>query len=464
MAAGHPLQAPLEELPSLDDGSAMDDQAMDESDFAPLPTQSAAYKRRPALHGAENFVSWTWEMVNAGHAEIGWSADGTRVIVDNPERLAKNIFPLYFNHANYDSWVRPMNAHDFKKVPGCITPTYEHPNFQRGRPENLKHIRRKSKKPAAAGPSTAARPVAARPSAASTQLVAAPSRALQRSVLEGEKARLRWLEQQLGQLEDEAHDIRDEDLRQKIQVLQYAQFVMRMRGGVWPVDNPAGPRLHLNPEVLGTPAAASPGARRPMLTCRHEGNPAGGSSFAWGAHDGCGDAASLMDVEPARKRHRSDSSLDTAEMVPAAAMGAPGAPPPAAPPPLPLVERELSSGMLGALAALPSLPSPSSLRSLRSPDADAALELSARMEHDPFRLDEDALLDLLPSAPSSPRSPSSPSEATGAPAVPQLPLMLPGAPSFGLGGGNGGGVSGGSPGSASENITLPPLHLPAGRV
>ena len=41
---------------------------------APVPT---VVPRRPALHGAADFISWTWEMVNAGYDDIGWSAAGS---------------------------------------------------------------------------------------------------------------------------------------------------------------------------------------------------------------------------------------------------------------------------------------------------------------------------------------------------------------------------------------------------
>ena len=36
-------------------------------------TGSSGVERRPALHGAAEFVSWTWEMINAG-AECAWCA------------------------------------------------------------------------------------------------------------------------------------------------------------------------------------------------------------------------------------------------------------------------------------------------------------------------------------------------------------------------------------------------------
>ena len=58
---------------------------------------SNGVERRPALHGAAEFVSWTWEMINAG-AECGWSPDGTEIVVSNPEKLQADVIPVYFRH------------------------------------------------------------------------------------------------------------------------------------------------------------------------------------------------------------------------------------------------------------------------------------------------------------------------------------------------------------------------------
>ena len=58
---------------------------------------SNGVERRPALHGAAEFVSWTWEMINAG-VECGWSPDGTEIVVSNPEKLQADVIPVYFRH------------------------------------------------------------------------------------------------------------------------------------------------------------------------------------------------------------------------------------------------------------------------------------------------------------------------------------------------------------------------------
>ena len=99
-----------------------------------------AAMRRPSLHGAGEFVSATWEMINGNFFECGWSADGTEIVVRNPERLAENVLPRYFRHTQYSSWVRTLNHYSFRKTrPG----QWVNPHFQRDKPELLHHITRK---------------------------------------------------------------------------------------------------------------------------------------------------------------------------------------------------------------------------------------------------------------------------------------------------------------------------------
>ena len=96
------------------------------------------------------FVQYTWQMVNSNHPEIGWSEDNTSIIVANPERLATEVLPLYFRHQQYASWVRALNAYDFKKTGPN---RWSHPSFIRGRDDLLSNIRRKPPPKAGGGPS-----------------------------------------------------------------------------------------------------------------------------------------------------------------------------------------------------------------------------------------------------------------------------------------------------------------------
>ena len=74
------------------------------------------------------FVATTYEIMNAGYDEAGWSDDGKSVVVRNPEKFALEILPVHFGHAQFASWVRAANAHGFKKMGRGV---WMHPSFQR---------------------------------------------------------------------------------------------------------------------------------------------------------------------------------------------------------------------------------------------------------------------------------------------------------------------------------------------
>ena len=74
-------------------------------------------ERRPALHGAAEFVSWTWEMINAG-AECAWSPDGTEIIIKNPERLQANRTPTHTTRTTHRA-----TANDSATSQGAQIPT-----------------------------------------------------------------------------------------------------------------------------------------------------------------------------------------------------------------------------------------------------------------------------------------------------------------------------------------------------
>ena len=199
------------------------------ADVQPVPT---VIPRRPALHGAADFVSWTWEMVNAGYDDIGWSTDGSRISIKKPERLASLILPQFFRHSQYASWVRALNAYHFKKV---ATGQWQHPCFHRDRPELLKRIVRKPRE-AAASRVTA-------PSCCgggggggghSSSSMALDLRVVGSqvgAVLAEERSRLCWLKQEMRRLEAEVQEAEREDLRQRweaVGITQYMANVMEL--------------------------------------------------------------------------------------------------------------------------------------------------------------------------------------------------------------------------------------------
>ena len=155
--------------------------------LAPAAWGGAAM-RRPSLHGAGEFVSATWEMINGNFFECGWSADGTEIVVRNPERLAENVLPRYFRHTQYSSWVRTLNHYSFRKTrPG----QWVNPHFQRDKPELLHYITRKV---------GIARPV----------LGGEAIEAVRRK-LEDHKTNVGWMRQEMGRLEAELRGVHAEN-------------------------------------------------------------------------------------------------------------------------------------------------------------------------------------------------------------------------------------------------------------
>ncbi|KAI9638631.1 uncharacterized protein MKK02DRAFT_22296 [Dioszegia hungarica] len=87
------------------------------------------------------------------NALIYWSPKGDSFLIPHQEELAKKIFPRYFKHSNFQSFVRQLNMYAFHKVPHTsITPTGEaelwefiNPLFKRDHPELLGKITRQQR-------------------------------------------------------------------------------------------------------------------------------------------------------------------------------------------------------------------------------------------------------------------------------------------------------------------------------
>ena len=151
-------------------------------------------------------------MVNAGYDDIGWSADGSRITIKKPDRLASLILPLFFRHSQYASWVRALNAYHFKKVG---TGQWHHPCFHRDRPELLKKIVRKPREPAA-------RPALSSSTALNLRVAGSQVGA----ILAEERSGLWWLKQEMRRLEGEVREAEREDLRQRWEVVALTQYIL----------------------------------------------------------------------------------------------------------------------------------------------------------------------------------------------------------------------------------------------
>ena len=102
----------------------------------------------------DSWVDKTYRMVSAGHPEIGWSNCGSTVVVNNSERLAREVLPHYFgNLCQYTRWVRGLNGHEFRKCGGGQR--WSHTHFHRDFPQHRCKVKRK-KAPSRGRPGRAA--------------------------------------------------------------------------------------------------------------------------------------------------------------------------------------------------------------------------------------------------------------------------------------------------------------------
>lgn len=182
-------------------------------------TEASAVKS-PAK--SAEFIASTWMMLNDDHTEIKWSSDGTIVIVANAEKLAEHVLPKYFSHGQYASWVRALNAYDFKKAGAG---RWQHPSFLRGRPELLPTIRRKAVAPRVRGAAAAA-------AATSTALVLP-----EKPLLTVQQQQWQWMQAELSRLEGELLSVRREEFQQRFNFVRLMQILLKK--GVAPTFLPA---------------------------------------------------------------------------------------------------------------------------------------------------------------------------------------------------------------------------------
>ncbi|BGP18468.1 Flocculation suppression protein [Rhodosporidiobolus nylandii] len=93
---------------------------------------------------------------------ISWSEDGKSFIIHHPSEFARLVLPQYFKHSNFSSFIRQQNFYGFAKQSDpssgagplhtnpdgtAVQPwEFKNPNFQRGRPDLLVRIKRKTAK------------------------------------------------------------------------------------------------------------------------------------------------------------------------------------------------------------------------------------------------------------------------------------------------------------------------------
>jgi len=178
-----------------------------------------------------DFVWWTYRMVSSGAEHISWSSDGTRIVVSNPERMAATVLPNYFRKSQYSSWVRALNAYNFRKVG---VGQWQHPEFQRGRPERLRYVTRKSRTPQQPPPP----PAPSRP--LSTALVRVPPHSVA-ALLAEERAKLWWMRSEVAKLEQQVQQMNAEDFQQRFDTVRAAQLMLSRLGIRTASDDHADP-------------------------------------------------------------------------------------------------------------------------------------------------------------------------------------------------------------------------------
>jgi len=184
------------------------------------------------------FVATTYEIMNAGYDEAGWSDDGKSVVVRNPEKFALEILPMHFGHAQFASWVRAANAHGFKKMGRGV---WMHPSFQRERPDLLPSVQRKQSKPRPKTTSAPPKPDdAADDSTGDAQSWPLATLTYELGlILEQENEGLEFLRAELKQLEEEKEQLvreqaADAALAQKL--VGVVQFLMSEARALKPPD------------------------------------------------------------------------------------------------------------------------------------------------------------------------------------------------------------------------------------
>jgi len=176
---------------------------------------------------ATSFTTKTYEMMNVGYEEIGWSDDGKIIVIHNPERLASKILPEHFGHAQYASWVRAANAHGFKKAGRA---SWSHPEFRRDRPDLLPKIQRKKAKPKPKPEELAPDEPDSPPSWSLAELELT-------FILDEERDGLEFLREELRRLEKEAADLERENAAES-ELKDFAMFLAQEVHAMKPLEGP----------------------------------------------------------------------------------------------------------------------------------------------------------------------------------------------------------------------------------
>ncbi|PWN25276.1 DNA-binding domain of heat shock transcription factor, partial [Jaminaea rosea] len=101
-----------------------------------------------------SFVAKLYSMLEdeATGEMITWGPQGDVFSVANPAEFSRVVLPVWFKHANWQSFVRQLNMYGFHKVNHTFSGApneevqiweFKHPSFRRGEVALLAEIKRK---------------------------------------------------------------------------------------------------------------------------------------------------------------------------------------------------------------------------------------------------------------------------------------------------------------------------------
>lgn len=135
-------------------------QSDDDHHYPPSPSGSEKIVQTTKSKGIVNvqlFIRKAFAMINECDPTIAsWTEDGTKFVVKNKDIFASTVIPQYYDHNNYSSFTRQLNFYGFTREQSMTIKvsdlnslavgqeTFFHQNFQRGRPDLLKNLQRRS--------------------------------------------------------------------------------------------------------------------------------------------------------------------------------------------------------------------------------------------------------------------------------------------------------------------------------
>jgi hypothetical protein len=95
---------------------------------------------------SNTFVHRIYSIISdpAASDSIAWTESGLSFAINDLQHFSSEILPKYFRHKNFSSFVRQLNMYGFRKEreTGDVQ-IFSHPNFVKGKPEQLKKIARR---------------------------------------------------------------------------------------------------------------------------------------------------------------------------------------------------------------------------------------------------------------------------------------------------------------------------------